>query len=114
MTSLRDNVRKALDRVGEHTIDDVLQRIGDSRAFPFYRNDSVVIVEFYPYLRHSELACWVVAGDLDDCFAVMPAVEQFGRELGAKYIRGAGRLGWERVLKKRGWKKRDVVMYKEL
>jgi hypothetical protein len=55
-----------------------------------------------------------VAGDLDDCFAVMPAVEQFGRELGAKYIRGAGRLGWERVLKKRGWKKRDVVMYKEL
>jgi hypothetical protein len=44
----------------------------------------------------------------------MPAVEQFGRELGAKYIRGAGRLGWERVLKKRGWKKRDVVMYKEL
>jgi thiol-disulfide isomerase/thioredoxin len=112
--SLLDNVQKALDRVGEHTIADVVLRIVESRAFPFYRNDSVVIVEFYPYLRHSELSCWIVAGDLDDCFAVMPTVEQFGRELGAKYIRGAGRPGWERVLKKRGWKKRDVVMYKEL
>jgi hypothetical protein len=116
VTSLRDNVQKALDRVGEYTIDDVLQRIGDGRAFPFFKNDSVVITELYPYLRHSELSCWIVAGDLEDCFSVLPAVERFGRELGAKYLRGSGRPGWERILKQRGdgWWRKDVIMYKEL
>ena len=112
--TLRAKIQKALDRVGEHTLDDVAQRIAEQRAFPFIKGESVIIAELYPYLHHSEVNCWIGAGRLDEIMATLPDVEEWGRFLGAKYIRGAGRLGWQRILAQHGYHKRDIVMYKEL
>jgi hypothetical protein len=54
------------------------------------------------------------AGNRAAIEAILPQLEAYARDCGADVITETGRLGWEPVLAKHGWKATQVTMEKDL
>ncbi len=97
-----------------HTVSDVLdaaargdaQMIGDARG--------MLVTELNHYPQATALRIWLAAGGLDACLGLLPAVEQFGREVGARRMDVVGRPGWVPPLVARGWTPKGIWLGKEL
>jgi hypothetical protein len=69
----------------------------DGRA-QFWQHDSgCAVTEINDHPRLREVNVWLTAGNLDDCLALQPAIQNWARAQGAQRIVGAGRMGWARV-----------------
>lgn len=91
------------------------RQILDSEALLFASPDAVIVVAVKRYpTGATELHGLVAAGELK---AILPLVEQaedWARSVGVTFACIASRPGWERVLKKRGYRLYQTDLRKDL
>lgn len=95
---------------GQITIDDVIQRIAEGRMhfWPGKRCACVTELAVFPHKRYLNVT--LAGGDMDEILSMVPSFQAYARALGCEKVTEAGRPGWEKVLRARGWKKELVVL----
>lgn len=99
---------------GTHTWDDLREGLIRGEYQIFYNEGGALVTEVVKYPRANVLHCLVGAGDLDAVLALQPEMRRFGATHQCKFISTIGRVGWERVLPKHGWKKTHVAFTYDL
>jgi hypothetical protein len=99
---------------GTHTFEDVKAMIiaGTAQIWPAPRG--VVVTEIIEYPRKRVLHIFLAAGELDQFFDMAESAEAWGRAQGCVSMTLSGRMGWQRVMHKHGWKPVLVTMEKPI
>lgn len=95
---------------GVISIEDVEAGIakGTMQFWPGQRSAAVTEIAVYPRTKH--LLVMLAGGDMEEIISMIPSFKFFGKAHGCEKLVEAGRAGWERVLKGRGWKRECVVL----
>lgn len=87
----------ALHRGGDTlTIDDVWERVASGLYRLWAAPCGAAVTQLCKGSRETELNVLLGGGSLDALEAMMPAIEQFGRDAGCSIVTVLGRLGWQR------------------
>lgn len=109
---------KALAQAGNtHTIGDVMQRIDERKAVCWTNGESIVITEVLAYPRLRACNFWLVVGNLHECVALQPAIDEWARGEGCSVATATGRMGWLRLSQLpigSDWKAAGVKFVREL
>jgi hypothetical protein len=109
---LRELLTPALEGVPwEHVVRD----IEANEAQVWIEGGSAMVTELWN--RDDKPDClhvWLAGGNLKDLLTLRPKVEEQARAWGFNRITIAGRLGWDRVLKRFGYVRRDNELEKVL
>ena len=95
---------------GTHTFEDVQELVATGKAQLWPGNASVGVTEIVVFPRKKTLNCWLAAGDLDELLVMMDFAKEWGAAQGCDAMTMSGRMGWQRVLNKHGWKPVFVTM----
>lgn len=95
---------------GTHTFEDVQELVATGKAQLWPGNASVGVTEIVAFPRKKTLNCWLAAGDLDELLVMMQYAKEWGAAQGCDAMTMSGRMGWQRVLNKHGWKPVFVTM----
>ena len=88
---------------GTHLIDDVKTMVVEGRAHFHPFGSSAVVTEFLVYPRMKTLHFWLCGGELAALIAAEPLIAAWGAANGCTRFTTAGREGWRRALKGRGY-----------
>ena len=88
---------------GTHALDDVWAAVAAGEAQFWPAAASAVVTEIHRFPRRSALHFWLVGGELTELLAMLPHVESWGRAQGCDLFTLAGRRGWARALRSRGY-----------
>ena len=106
-------LKKALDAAGGYdTWEDVQDGLHEKKYQIFDSADGAIITEIIKRPKGNFLNVWIAAGRLPGIMKMVPRMEKMARADGCKQMVAFGRLGWDRVLPKFGWKKIGVVYAK--
>ena len=74
------------------------------------------VTQIHNYPQHRTLlVCYLSGDELHEWFdELMGLLEDWGRQMGCKYVEEYGRKGWEKIGKKRGYEPVYLVMRKTL
>ena len=109
------DIREALCYgTNSHTFDYVCARVLSGSADLYEFPNSVIIMEKSVYPNHSVYHGFIAAGDLQEILDAHPLIEEEAKKRGCEYLSIAGRKGWEKPMKKYGWKHSLTIMKKEL
>lgn len=109
-------VQAALDHsVDSHYVSDVKEMCMAGRAQLWPSKNGVVITTITPFPKTKMLQVWLLGGDFQEVFSEWnDVIESWAKEQGCDTLFVNGRKGWERRLKKQGYKFASVVMTKPL
>ena len=108
-------IKKALSASGGYdTWEDVQDGLMEKKYQIFDSNDGVFITEIIKRAKGNFLNVWIAGGRLPGIMKMVPRMEKMARADGCKQMVAFGRLGWDRVLPKYGWKKIGVVYAKDV
>ena len=97
---------------GTHIFDDIVAAVlaGRMQLWPGPRGCAVTEIVTYP--RKKTIHVFLLGGELDQILDFEESMAEFGRVNGCSAMTGAGRPGWERVMKgtDHGWKRSFVVI----
>lgn len=104
---------------GTHSIADVLQRLREHKAecFASPSGDSVVVTEVLQFPRLRACNLWIVAGHLQECADMQPAIDAWARAEGCTVAVATGRMGWLRLSQRplgQDWKPVGVKFTRDL
>ena len=106
---------RALHHGGDtHEWSDVVDGLRDGRFQCFWNDGGIIITEIYVYPKKRALHCFVVAGAMDAVLALQPKLVDFAKKQNCSVMTATGRIGWERVLPRQGWRKMHSVMALEV
>lgn len=80
----------------------------------FTHEEGVMVGEFIVSPRHKVMHIFAAGGSLKAIKALLPRVEQFGRDYGCDIGGATGRKGWSRFLRQYGYLPADAAVTKEL
>lgn len=107
----RDQIEAALKfSNGTHLFADVVQMVTEGRAQMWVNGGSIAITEIIRYPRKRVLHCFLAGGKSAEIIEMMDSAAAWGKAYGCEAFTIAGRKGWQRVLKKHGWKPTMTVM----
>jgi hypothetical protein len=106
----------ALDHAGRtHSLADVRAAVerDEARFWPGPRSALIAVIEADPGERR--LLIWLAGGDREELeTAILPLVEDWGRERQCRRALVIGRAGWERSLKSKGYAPLARIVGKDL
>lgn len=73
-----------------------------------------IVTELITFPKKRVLHCFLIGGELDQILEMEASLLHFAKLQECETITGAGRQGWRRVMKSRGWKDAYSVISKEL
>jgi hypothetical protein len=85
-------------------VDHIVPLLMEGRAQYWQRANGAVVTEIHTYPLLTECNWWLVAGQLDDCMALFPEIEDWARRQGCTRMVGVGRAGWKPVVEKLGFR----------
>lgn len=104
-------MRKALRAGGDtHSIEDLVEALKRGEMQAFYNDRAVIITEIVEAPRRRYLNLFLVAGDMDAVDALGPELTAWAKDQGCEFARAQVRLGFEPLLKARGWQKTQLIM----
>jgi len=107
-------IDRALKDHPSHDIGSVSRGIAEGR-FQFWPGaKSFMVTEIVQYEKARAIQAWLAAGDLDELLAIGAKVEIWGRDRGCTRAEIAGRPGWVRALRDKGYEHYTTVLTKEL
>lgn len=110
----RELIQAALDHGGNtHSFEDVVDRVATGRAQLWPAPRGVAITEIISYPRKKVLHVWLASGDMDQLLDMIDSAQQWGRTQGCTSLTVSGRLGWQRVLNRHGFKPVLVTLERE-
>ncbi|CAB4124564.1 hypothetical protein UFOVP62_12 [uncultured Caudovirales phage] len=108
-------VEKALRNGGDcYSWEDVREALLLGKFQLFWNEHGVCITEIKTTPRKRYLHCFVVAGEMPGVMELQDQVIQHALTSSCEFMTTAGRVGWERVLPKFGWRKTQAVMRYDL
>jgi len=108
---LVSKMEKALRLSGDtHSVQDVLEALKTGEMQAFWNDTSVVITEVAKTPRKQFVSIFLSAGDLDGVMALHDKIYDWAEESGYDFARILVRPGFMRLLERKGWKKRQIVM----
>ncbi len=111
----QDTIERALDHANNTaTFDDVAQHIMMGKARLYADEDSFVVTEIINLPQAKFYNVWVTGGVKDAVLRWEDQLMVDAHALGCSHLAGAGRKGWERVMKAQGWDFYTVTMLKEV
>jgi hypothetical protein len=110
-----ERIKKALHYAGDyHTWEDVQEGLEGRRFQIFDNSDGCIITEIIQLPGGRYLNAWIAGGRLPGIMKNVPEMEKIARKNDCKQMLAFGRIGWDRVLPKYGWKKIGVVYAKDV
>lgn len=108
-------MQKALRLSGDtHSLEDVVEALKTGEMQAFWNDTSIVITEVAHTPKRQFVSIFLSAGDLDGVMALHEKVHDWAIESGYDFARILVRPGFVRLLERKGWKKRQIVMELEL
>lgn len=108
-------IEKALKTGGEtHTWEDIRQGLQTGAYQMFWNDGGVLITQIHTHPQCRTLHCFVAAGDMVAVLELQKQMVDFAVTQSCKFITAVGRLGWEKVLPHRGWKKKFTAFQYDL
>lgn len=108
-------IQAALDRDGTHELEDVLALVMADEAQFWPGERSAVITEVLCLPKVKSLHVWLAGGEMDELLEQMlPVIEDFAKRAGCNRFSVAGRDGWERAMRNKGFTPAWRVVAKEL
>jgi hypothetical protein len=108
-------IEAALERDGTHDLEDVLAMVLADEAQFWPGESSAVVTEVLTLPKVKALHVWLAGGEMEELLGKMlPAIEDFARRAGCDRFSVAGREGWERALRSKGFSPAWRVVAKEL
>ena len=111
----KDWIEAALEYAGgTHDFGDIVDavRAGNMQFWPAPKG--CIITELITFPKKRVLHCFLIGGELDQILEMEASLLHFAKLQECETITGAGRQGWRRVMKSRGWKDAYSVISKEL
>lgn len=111
----RHHIEAALEYGGAtHTFDDVRDGIlsGRMQIWPAPRGVAVTEIVLYP--QKKVLHVFLYGGELDQALEMIDSAAAWAKTQGCDNMTLSGRLGWQRVLGKHGFKPLLVTMEREI
>lgn len=105
----------ALERSGgTHTLDDVVQAIikGEMQFWPAPKGCAVTEIVNYP--RKKVLHIFLAGGEMEQIIDMDDSAVEFAKMNGCTGMSIAGRKGWKRVLKDKGYEEAFTVLGKDI
>lgn len=108
-------LQAALERAGgTHTITDVVEAIAEGRMQFWPAPRGCAVTEIVKYPSKKVLHIFLAGGELDQIVDMDSSAAEFARMNGCTAMTIAGRKGWARVLKDKGYEVAHTVLAKEL
>ena len=119
MTDRETHLLRCLDRAllhggDTHTIADVVPMLYDGRAQWWQHGDGCAITEIQQTPRIRVLNCWLVAGNLRDCVALQPEIEDWAKRQGVRRVTATGRRGWAPITERMGFEVAGIALRRDL
>ena len=108
-------IEDALEYSNEtHTFIDICRGVLNGN-FQFWHGDNgCAVTEITVYPTKKILHVFLAGGDMQQIFDFEESAVTWGKAYGCSGMTIAGRKGWSRVLNKRGWTEKFVVMGREI
>lgn len=107
----REPLERALQYSGgTHTFLDVVKMVHEGHAQLWVNGCSAAITEILTYPQKKVLHCFLAGGDLSELLDMLPDAARWGVKVGCEDFTMAGRPGWQRVLKRHGWRPTLTLM----
>lgn len=108
-------LQAALERAGgTHTITDVVEAVAEGRMQFWPAPRGCAVTEIVKYPSKKVLHIFLAGGELDQIVDMDSSAAEFARMNGCTAMTIAGRKGWARVLKDKGYEVAHTVLAKEL
>lgn len=99
---------------GTHGYEDIVRGVAEGRYQFWPGINAMVLTEITQWPQKKVIHCFLAAGDLAEIHAIRTWAEAWARMRGIEAVTVTGRPGWERELARDGYKKRSVVLEKDL
>ena len=107
----RHHIEAALAHGGDtHTFDDVAAMIFDGRLQLWHGPSGCAVTEIIVYPRKKVLHCFLAGGEMAQILDMIDSAVAWGKTQGCESLTLSGRLGWQRVLSKHGFRPVLVTM----
>tara|TARA_R110000868_G_scaffold282572_3_gene542864 strand:- start:725 stop:1084 length:360 start_codon:yes stop_codon:yes gene_type:complete len=107
LTKLKKAIRLAGDT---HTLEDVVDAIKAGKMQAFWNDDAIVVTQVCKTPRLVFVNIFLVAGAMDGVLSLVPQVREWAEKNGYTRVRACVRPGFEPLLKKMGWQRRQILM----
>ena len=107
---IRDWLQPALDIFGTHDIEDIEAEVFAGRMQLWVGERGALVSEIHTYPKKKALHLALAGGDLDQVLDFLPSLEAWSEHNGCTEMTLTGRLGWQRVLAKKGWTQTAIMM----
>jgi len=99
---------------GTHAFEDVAEAVeeGTMQLWPAPRG--CIVTEVLAFPRKKVVNVFLGGGELEQLVDMHDSIAEWGRQNGCNAATIAGRPGWQRVYKSRGWSPLHTVLTKEL
>ena len=106
---------RALHKSGNRdTLQHVVERIQAGTAQFWPAPDGCLVTEMVDYPSGRALRIWLAGGEIGQILDMTGDVAKWARAQGCVVAEFSGRLGWEKPLRKAGWKPRAIRMELDL
>jgi len=108
-------IQAALDRSGgTHLFEDIVQAVMEGKMQFWPANDACAITEIIVFPRKKVLHVFLAGGKLETIVDMNESAVAWAKSLGCDGMSIAGRKGWVKVLKKKGWTESFVSLALEV
>lgn len=111
----RETMEKALSHGPHtHTVDDIFAMCMANNLQFYDFDDCFIIMEVILHPKLRSYHAFLTGGNMESILDKEPMMMEIARVMNCTVLTAAGREGWQRVFKKRGWDFFCVTMYKEV
>lgn len=99
---------------GTHCVEDLLAMVFNTKLQFWFNDEACIFTEVIDYPRARHVNLFLTCGKLKAARLLEPDIEEFARKINATRLIGPGRDGWSRVAGRGNWRRKGVLMVKDL
>ena len=108
-------IEDALEYSGEtHTFVDIVRGVLNGQMQFWNGDNGCAVTEINVYPHKKNLHVFLAGGDMQQILDFEASAAAWGKAQGCTSMTIAGRVGWKKVLGKRGWDEKFVVLGREI
>jgi hypothetical protein len=110
----RKHIERALRDADLMAYEDIERRVLEAELLFFDNETAFAVIDVQDYTKGRVCHILAAGGSLKGLRALQETLIPFFREIGARRLQQAGRLGWARTLPAWGWTQKRVLMEYEI
>lgn len=108
-------IEAALERSGgTHLFEDIVEAVAEGRMQLWPAPDACAVTEIIVFPRKKVLHVFLAGGKMETIVDMNDSAVEWAKSLGCEGMSIAGRKGWVKVLKKKGWREQFVNLALEV